>query len=185
MPKHILFVQGAGEEVHDAWDEKLVCSLKRELGDGYAVRYPRMPDEADPQYAAWKGVLLDELGKIAGDTILVGHSYGGAVLVGLLAEHPQLRNIEAVVLMAAPFIGEGGWPSDETVPDPDLAELLPSAIVVHLYHGTADNSVPFEHMKLYAKAVPHAVVHPLRGRDHQLNNDLREVARLIRSLVEN
>ena len=40
---------GAGEDVHDKWDNKLVESLRRELGRGYEVRYPIMPNEADPR----------------------------------------------------------------------------------------------------------------------------------------
>jgi len=50
----ILFVQGAGEDVHDTWDNKLVESLLRELGPGYEIRYPTMPNESDPQAAAWQ-----------------------------------------------------------------------------------------------------------------------------------
>ena len=52
MAKQILFVQGAGEGVHDRCDSKLVASLERELGESYAVGYPRMPGENDPTYSA-------------------------------------------------------------------------------------------------------------------------------------
>lgn len=34
MPRQVLFVHGAGETVHDTWDNKLVQSLERELGHG-------------------------------------------------------------------------------------------------------------------------------------------------------
>ncbi len=52
--RQILFIQGGGgHDVHDNWDDKLVDSLRRELGDGYEVRYPRMPGEDDPNYARW------------------------------------------------------------------------------------------------------------------------------------
>ena len=54
MTRQVLFVQGGGEGVHDQWDDKLVASLRRELGPGYEVRYPRMPGEDDPHYAPWK-----------------------------------------------------------------------------------------------------------------------------------
>jgi hypothetical protein len=37
-------------------------------------------------------------------------------------------------------------------------------------------------LELYAKLIPRAVVRRLAGRDHQLGNDLSEVARDIRSL---
>jgi len=36
---------------------------------------------------------------------------------------------------------------------------------------------------LYARAIPQAVVRRLTGRDHQLNNDMSEVAADIRRLV--
>ena len=43
--RQILFVQGGGAGVHDEWDDKLVAGLRRELGDGWEIRYPRLPDE--------------------------------------------------------------------------------------------------------------------------------------------
>jgi hypothetical protein len=83
----ILFIQGGGAGTHDEWDDKLVDSLRRELGDGYEIRYPRMPDE------------------------------------------------------------------DETVPP--------------------------AHADRYARVIPQARLHRLPGRDHQLDDDLSEVARAI------
>ena len=54
--------------------------------------------------------------------------------------------------------------------------------VVYLYHGSKDETAPFEHVHLYAQAIPQAVVRRLSGRDHQLNNDMSEVAADIRRL---
>ena len=39
--RQILFIQGGGAGAHDEWDDKLVKSLRRELGSGYEVRCPR------------------------------------------------------------------------------------------------------------------------------------------------
>jgi hypothetical protein len=39
------------------------------------------------------------------------------------------------------------------------------------------------HVDLYKKSIPHAQVRKLEGRDHQLNDDLSEVAADIRRLV--
>ena len=178
----VLFVQGAGESVHDTWDDKLVRSLERELGDAYSVVYPRMPNEADPHYLVWKAALLQAFERLEPGAILVGHSIGGAILIQLLAEERPALDIGAIALIAAPFIGEGGWPSDEIEPRPDLAERLPSGVPVFLYHGTADTSVPFAHLSLYASAIPNAVVRVLPDRDHQLGNDLADVAHDIASL---
>lgn len=179
----ILFVQGGGEGVHDQWDRKLVESLERELGAGYTVRYPRMPDEGDPRYSSWKPALVDELDALDDGTILVGHSVGGTVLIHLLAEERLALKPGAIVLIAAPFIGDGGWPGDEIQPRDDLAERLPADVPIFLYHGTADPMVPVGHVELYAKAIRQAVVRRLANRDHQLDNDLSDVARDLTHLV--
>jgi len=175
MTVQVLFVQGAGADVHDGWDRKLVDSLERELGPHYIVRYPRMPDEGDPRYATWKPALVRELDSLGDGAILVGHSVGGTMLLHVLAEQALRFKPRALILIAAPFIGNGGWPSDEIQPRDDLAERL-AGLSVFLYHGTDDETVPIAHVHLYAHAIPHASVRVLARRDHQLNNDLSEVA---------
>ncbi|MDF7773740.1 alpha/beta hydrolase [Sphingomonas sp. AOB5] len=176
MPTQILFVQGAGEGVHDGSDDKLVASLKRELGGGYSVIYPRMPDEADPQYAIWRPALREALGGLEDGAVLVGHSVGGTMLIHALAEQAPDFRIGALALIAAPFIGKHGWPSDELAERHDFGERLPAGAPVFLYHGTADEEVPPAHLQLYVHTMPDAVARLLDGRDHQLGNDLSAVA---------
>jgi len=182
MRVQVLFVQGAGANVHDGWDRKLVESLERGLGPDYRVRYPRMPKEEDPRYATWKPALLRELESLDDGAILVGHSVGGTVLLHVLAEQRPSFRPRALILIAAPFIGNGGWPSDDIQSRTDFAERLPPALSVFLYHGADDETVPAAHVHLYAHVIPHAAVRVLARRDHQLNNDLSEVAQDLRSL---
>jgi predicted alpha/beta hydrolase family esterase len=184
MARQILFVQGAGEGTHDRWDSKLVASLERELGDGYAVRYPRMPGEDDPSYPAWQVALAKEFRSLEDGAILVGHSLGGAFLIHMLAEQPppSHRRFGGLLVVAAPFIGEGGWPGDGIGEFQDVSGRLPAGIPLFLYHGADDAEVPTAHVHLYAKALPHAVVRTLVRRDHQLNDDMSDVARDILSV---
>lgn len=176
MTTQVLFIQGAGEGAHEDWDRKLVDSLQAALGDGYRVRYPRMPDEADPAYAAWAPAIRRELEALDDGAIVVGHSIGGTILIHALAEEPAKVAAGALILIAAPFIGDGGWPSDELEARTDF----PLAMPVILFHGIADETVPTAHVHLYARAIPNATVRVLADRDHQLNNDLAEVADAIR-----
>ncbi len=66
--RQVLFIQGAGTGTHDAWDNRLVDSLGREMGDGFEIRYPRMPDEADPDDAAWTAAIrqVSEVAEVIG-----------------------------------------------------------------------------------------------------------------------
>jgi len=183
MRHQVLFIQGGGEGVHDEWDHLLVESLERELGSGYEIRYPRMPNEADPNYARWKAALEKELARLDDGAILAAHSIGATILINALADKPPSRALRGVFLVAAPFIGEGGWPSEDIKPRSDLGERLPARVPIHFYHGTDDQTAPAEHVDLYKRAIPQACVHRLADRDHQLNNDLSEVAADIRRLT--
>lgn len=60
-PRQVLFIQGGSAGTYDEWDDKLVDGLRRELGGGYEVRYPRMPEEDDPTYARWSAAIRGEL----------------------------------------------------------------------------------------------------------------------------
>jgi predicted alpha/beta hydrolase family esterase len=184
MKKQVLFIQGGGGEgTHDEWDNKLVDSLRRELGSGIEVRYPRMPDEANPSYASWKAAIAAEIAALDDGAIVMGHSIGGTILISALAEAPPKRKLAGVFLIAAPFIGAGGWPSDDIPPMTDLGGRLPAKTPIHLYHGSADDTAPVVHAELYARAIPGAILHRLHGRDHQLNDDLTEVAAGVRALA--
>lgn len=172
----LLFVQGGGSGTHDEWDSKLVESLQHELGKAFEIHYPRMPNEDDPGFDAWRNALEGAIGALRDGAILVGHSVGGTILTNLLVEQPFGQRFAGVYLLAAPFVGEGGWPADGIRFPPDLGAYLPQDIPINLYHGLDDEIVPPSHIDLYAHAIPHARVHRLPGRNHQFNNDLKMVA---------
>lgn len=183
-PTQVLFVQGGGEGTHDSWDDKLVASLRNELGNSHAIRYPRMPDEGSPDPSSWKKAIDRELAQLSGRVILVGHSIGAAIVLDHLADPEVAGRVAGIFLIATPFIGEGGWPSDELRPTRELAKTLAPTLAIQLYQGSADDTVPPAHVDLLAATLPNATVHRLEGRNHQLDDDLAEVARGIRALEE-
>jgi predicted alpha/beta hydrolase family esterase len=181
MTAQILFIQGGGAETHDDWDNKLVDSLRRELGSGYDIRYPRMPNEADLSYVGWKAAIMDEIADLEDGAIVMGNSVGGTILINALAEVSPKQKVAGVILIAAPFVGVGGWPDDD-ISTANLGARLPPETPVYLYHGRTDDTVPVAHADLYAGTIPGAIVSRLPDRDHQLNNDPAEVAADIRAL---
>ena len=178
--RDVLFVQGAGDGTHDDWDAKLVASLSQALGSGFEVAYPAMPAEDDPTYATWRPVIRAELTRLRDGVIAVGHSVGGTILIHALTDGEVDRALGGIVLIASPFLGAGGWPGDEFELASDLGARLPGGVPVDLFHGLDDVDVPPAHVDLYGTAIPQARVHRLPGRDHQLGNDLTDVANVIR-----
>ncbi len=176
MTKQLLFIQGGGEGAHDQWDNKLVASLADKLGPSYEISYPRMPNEGDPSYAAWRAAIAKAIAGLSENPVLVGHSVGATILVNALAEGPIQKKLAGIFLMATPFVGPGGWPSEDIKPARNLGARLPENTPIYFYHGSKDEAVPIGHVELYKQAIAHAHVRRLFGRDHQLNNDLSEVA---------
>ena len=177
--RQVLFIQGGGEGAHDEWDVRLADDLQRRLGEEFDVRYPLMPAEADPSSANWGPAIRREIADLDEGAVVVGHSVGATILIHTLAEQPPGHELAAIVLVAAPFVGEGGWPSYEFELPKDLGARLPHGVRIHVFHGLGDETVPPSHADLYAQVIPQARVHLLAGRDHQLNNDLSDVAKVI------
>ena len=71
MPKRtdVLFIQGGGEGAHEE-DSSLAASLQKALGSEYAVRYPQMPGESNPDIRNWKTKIASELEPLEGRIIL-------------------------------------------------------------------------------------------------------------------
>lgn len=184
--RDVVFVQGGGEGTHDSWDDKLVASLEDALGAGYRVRYPRMPDEANPEPGPWKRLIVRELAKSTEGAIVVAHSVGAAIVLDLLTDSDSRKRrprLAGVFLVATPFIGDGGWPIDDLRATKAVARAFPAETPLYLYQGSKDDTVPLAHADLFEAAFPHAIIRRLEGRDHQLSNNLSEVAYDIRRLV--
>jgi predicted alpha/beta hydrolase family esterase len=176
MANQVLFVHGGGEGAYEA-DAKLVASLRAELGADYVVRYPEMPNEADPDYEVWKNVIAAELGAMGSGAVLAGHSIGASVIIRAVVDGGIGQSLAGVFLVAAPFwYDHDFWRWDEVKLPGNAAERIPNGLPVFLYHGRQDESVPFSHAEMYARALPQATLRPLDGRNHQLDDDLTEVA---------
>jgi predicted alpha/beta hydrolase family esterase len=180
--RSVLFIQGGGEGTHADWDHQLVASLRERLGESYEVRYPRMPREDDPSVARWQPAIERELRALPDGSVVVGHSLGATILLHALTDPSLGRTLGGIMLIAAPFVGKGGWESEDLVFPPHLGEYLPPGVPVHFYHGDEDDTAPPLHLELYAHAIAQATIHRLPGRDHQLNDDLSEVAATISKL---
>jgi predicted alpha/beta hydrolase family esterase len=144
-----------------------------------------MPDEDAPDYRPWARTIEREAAAMGDGAILVGHSLGASVLAKWLTERKPDQSLDSVFLIAGPFWGgDESWQWQEPELPKHTGARLPKGMPVYLYHGVEDEIVPFAHLALYAALLPQAIARPLAGRNHQLNDDLSEVANDIRDGAE-
>lgn len=175
----VVFIQGGGAGAY-AEDERLVASLRRELGPGIPVAFPPMPVEDEPDPERWGPVIAAAIAVAAPPVVLVGHSIGGYLLLTQLAAEPPDAAVAAICLLAVPFPGgDSDW-TFEGFELPDNLAGLPAP--VFLYASEDDDVVPFAHRDLYAAAIPGSVVRTTTG-GHQLGENLHAVADDIRAAV--
>ncbi|WP_341677743.1 alpha/beta hydrolase [Niveibacterium sp. SC-1] len=166
-----MFVQGGGAGAHEA-DAPLAASLKAALGKGFAPHYPRMPEEENPQIAAWAEHVATQCARLEGPLILVGHSLGGTTLLRALAEDQIKGEVSSLYLLAVPARDGADWDFEDLAQPADLARRLASIPHLALYHCRDDEVVPFAHLALHAKQLSRAVVRPRSHGGHQFGEDL-------------
>jgi predicted alpha/beta hydrolase family esterase len=167
MRKQVFFLHSAGPQGSHEGSSDLVAWLQRQLGRDVPFAHPVMPDPDAPTYARWKRSLKQELGKLEGEIVLLGHSLGGSVLLKYLSEEPFSHPIAGMFLVATPFWGgDKDWHAEWMLPE-DFATRLPSVGKVFLYHSKEDPNVPFGHLQRYAASLPQAKVREIPGSDHE------------------
>jgi hypothetical protein len=180
----LLFIQGAGAGAHEA-DRELAEALGHALGSDFRVHFPRLPDEGAPDNDVWRREISTALRRTHA-TFLVAHSAGAAVTADMLAQGDAaagLRRLRAMLLLAPPFVGPGGWQLEGFHLDQPPAGDTLAGLPLHLYFGLADTTVPPSHADLYARVFRDAAIHRLPGCGHQFEGWMAHVARDLRALA--
>ena len=181
MKKNILFIHGGGDDGFGE-DKPMMLSLQKALGADFNINYPKMPsDESLPDFG-WLRCIENEISKIDGEIILIGHSLGASMLLKLLSENKITKKINGIFLIATPFwSGDEDWVQGLKL-NKGFEEKIPKDIPLFLYHGRDDEEVSFKHLGKYSEKLPQAIVREIQIGGHQLNNNLTLVANDIKSL---
>ena len=180
MVKHLIFFHGGSEEDYEA-DAKLVASLKLNLGPGYSIHYPLLPNNGTPDFGRRKQIS-HEISASEDNVILVGHSLGASMLLACLSENTISKKIAGIFLLATPFWkGSEDWVEAFKL-KPNFAKQLDKKTPLFFYHCRDDEEVPFGHLAVYKQQLPWASFREIPVGGHQFNNDLTIVAHDIKSI---
>jgi uncharacterized protein len=181
MPSAVLLVHSAGLQGPGEGSAPFADRLREELGPGYDVHFPIMPDPGNPHYEPWSERLTQLLADLD-EPVVVGHSLGGSVVLKHLSDRDQPPSIAGLVLVAAPFWGQDEWEAEWALPPawPEPETAVPRTF---LFHSRDDEEIPFPHLELYAQRLTDATVQALDGNGHLFDRgDLSEIIEAIRTL---
>jgi len=160
-------------------------SLEKELGKGFEIIAPTMPNKQNSKYNEWKVWFEKTFPYLRDNIVLIGHSLGGIFLAKYLSENDSPKKILATYLIAAPYDDK------DAEADYSLADFaLPSSLKrferqggrIYLYHSQDDSMVPFAEVEKYAKALPKAEKIIFKEKGHFMQEDFPELLKSIRQL---
>jgi predicted alpha/beta hydrolase family esterase len=177
----------------DIWDlpgteqvGKWTGTLRTDLGDGYEVFLPTMPNKNNASFTEWQIWFERHFAYLHDGVILIGCSLGAMFLMKYLTEHQPPFQVKALILMAG-AVGIPGFDTTDCAKFVVAPEALPPlskrAAAVHILHSTDDFVVPYEHALVIAAAIPGAQLTTFHDKNHFLVPTLPEVLALIRSLT--
>ena len=177
----VLFIQGAGSMHEPEGSGRLAAYLASELGADYRLVAPEMPDADNPHYQPWRDRIEQELEAIDGKVILIGHSFGGSVLLKYLAEGSYRKPVQGLFLVSVPDWGPSGWAYDEFAVPNDVGSRLPVSSIF-MYHSRDEREVPFAHLAHYQDHLPTVTARPIDGTEHSFVEGLPTLVDDIKSL---
>jgi len=161
-------------------------NLQADLGEGWEVLNPQMPNHRNAKYAEWKIWFEKFLPFLRDEVILIGSSLGGIFLAKYLSENDFSVKISAAYLIAAPF-DENDRDVNYTLGDFALPESLEKfqeqVEKIFLYHSEDDPVVPISDLEKYAQALPKAEKIVFQDRGHFSQDHFPEIVEMIRGIV--
>lgn len=167
----IVLIHSAGPQGSLEGSDYLLRYLRTSLPEGYQVVFPDMPHPDNPSYVSWRKHLRNVLRQAPDNTILIGHSLGGSVLLKYLAEEQPDRPFGGLFLIAAPYWGMDNWDVAEYAMPTQPLDLR-GVPAVYLYHSKHDTVVPVQHLLTYQRQLPQAIVRTITGEEHLFSKGL-------------
>lgn len=166
--------------------KKWISTFREDLGEGFEVFMPSMPNSQNAKYEEWKLWFERHFEYLDDDIILVGWSQGAYFYVKYLLEEELPFFVKALVLLAAPFEpadfgGEDG--GDFAFDTDDVSKLTEKVPNIHIFHSQDDFVVPYEHALKYQKALPGANLTTFEDKNHFLVEEFPELIQLIKGIV--
>jgi predicted alpha/beta hydrolase family esterase len=154
--------------------------LQDNLGDGFEVFLPKMPNSQNAVYKEWCVWFEKFLPLLNDGVILVGHSLGAVFLAKYLSEHTVTKKIKATLLVAPPFGRDLGEPLPQFSITESLTKFEAQGGKIVIFHSKDDPVVGFAELAHYQGQLPTVDVRVFEDRGHFNMEDFPEMVEEIK-----
>ncbi|MCG3770680.1 MAG: putative hydrolase YdeN [Nitrosomonadaceae bacterium] len=138
--------------------------LERELKDRrFEVVMPELPTPETPDRDAWTKALLEAVGPLSDQDIVVGHSLGGAAALRLLEAVEARTTPHACVLISTPWMIKDDRFRSFFLTELDHDVLMWRASKFVVVHAKDDTVIPVAHADRYAQVFHAKLITPEVG----------------------
>lgn len=128
--------------------------LKDELRRrGHDVLIADLPNPEAPDRDEWNKALLEQVGAVDDETVIVGHSLGGAAALRFLEAAEAFSTPHALVLISTPWMIQSDRFRGFFMTELDYEVLMWKASKIAVIHAKDDPVIPFDHAEKYAKVL--------------------------------
>jgi predicted alpha/beta hydrolase family esterase len=149
-------------------------------GLGHEVLVVNMPNPEAPDRDEWTKALLEQVGAVDDNTVIVGHNLGGAAALRFLEAAEAFTTPHALVLISTPWMIDSERFRGFFMSELDFEVLMWKASKFVVVHSHDDSVIPFDHALKYAKVL-HAKLVEVNSAGHF---DDAEYPILLETIVE-
>ena len=133
---------------------------------GHEVIVPDLPSPEKPDPEEWTKTLVEEVGTIDHETIILGHSLGGAAALRFLEAAEVTSTPKACILVATPWMIKSDDLRGFFMSELDFDVLMWKASKFVVVHTRDDKVIPFDHAEKYADVLHATLVERNNGEGH-------------------
>lgn len=142
--------------------------LKRELEkEGHEVIIPTLPNPDEPDRDVWIQTLLDAVGTLDKNDVIVGHSLGAAVALRFLEAAPARTTPHACILISPPWMIQDERFRGFFLTELDFEVIMWRASKFVVIHAKNDKVIPVAHGERYKNVFHARVLTPETGEHFQ------------------
>ncbi len=167
------------ENIHKKWTEHLV----ENLGEGYEVFMPQMPNKWNARYEEWRIWFERHFEHLRDDLVLAGCSLGSMFLVKYLSENKLPVRVKSLYLMAT-AINLEGYIDDSSGDFMTTLEMISSIASkveqIKILHSEDDFVVPYKHALKLKEILPEAELVTFEDKNHFLIPEFPELIEMLK-----